>query len=87
MDIELDHLGITTQDLITLVCRSLKELRQSEPLAGNFIPVVYMDELVLVHTIWRVPEDPLMGWMAAIQCDDIVDKFLTGRREETRRTL
>ena len=81
LDLELNHFGITPQNPIALVCRSLKESGQREPLPCYLVSVVGVHKLVVVDAVGRVTKDPLMRWTAAVERNDVVYKSLAGRRE------
>lgn len=73
---ELNQTGLVLDNLVFLVLAILEQLRQSEPLARHLVPVVRIDELIVVHAIRRVTPDLLDGRLAAIEIDNVIDESL-----------
>ncbi len=79
--LKLDQITIIDHDLISLILTQAEQLRQREPLAGHLIPVIGIDELIVVHTIGRVPPHALNGWLAPVEGEDVIEQGLTSGRE------
>ena len=78
---ELDQTGLILNNLVLLVLAILEQLGQRKPLARHLVPVVRIDELIVVHAIRRIPPHLLDGGLAAVEVDNVVDESLALFRE------
>ena len=73
---ELDQIPIVGDDLVSLAFTGIEQLRQSEPLSGHLVPVVGIDELVVVDAVGRVAFHSLDRGLAGVEGDDVVHETL-----------
>jgi len=59
--LELNNFVVAAEDLVAFISRGSEELWEGEPLAGHFVAVVSVDELVVVDLVnskltsaWRI---------------------------------
>lgn len=69
--LELDHLIITPDHLISLIHTCLEQLRQREPLPHHLVSVIGIHELVFVDAVGRVALYAFDGGLAGVECDDL----------------
>ena len=82
--LELDQTRLIFDHLVRLVLTLLEELRQREPLSSHLVPVVRVDELIVVHAVRCVSLDALARGLARVQRDDVVEEALASGREGDR---
>jgi len=82
--LELDHLVVTADNLITFILGCFEELWQSKPLPGHLVSIIGIYELVIVDAVWGVSLYSLNCGFAAVQCEDVVDESLSGFAERQR---
>lgn len=68
---ELDQVGVGADDLVGFVDGGGEELGEREPLAGHFVAVVGVDELVVVDAVGGVALHALDGGLAGVEGDDL----------------
>lgn len=62
--LELDEVAVVLDHLVPFVLGRVEQLGQREPLARHLVPVVGVDELVVVHAVGRVAFDAVDGRLA-----------------------
>ena len=73
---ELDQTRLVLDDLVSLSLASVEQLGQSKPLPRHLVPIVRVDELIVVHAIRCIPPHLLDGGFAAVEVEDVVDESL-----------
>lgn len=68
---ELDEVVVGADYLVAFVDGGFEEFGEGEPLAGHFVAVVGVDELVVVDAVGGVAFYAGNGWVAAVEGDDL----------------
>lgn len=68
---ELDERRVGADYLVGVVCGGGEELGEREPLACHFVPVIGVDELVVVDTVGCVAFYARDGGLAGVEGDDL----------------
>lgn len=74
--LELDQVPVVGNDLVPVALGALEQLRQREPLARHLVPVVGVDELVVVYAVRRVPLHALHRRLHLVQRQDVFHERL-----------
>ena len=81
---ELNKSRLILHNLISLVLTILEQFRQGKPLPRHLIPIVRVNELIVIHAVGCIPLDLLDCGLAAVEVDDVVDEGLAIGREGDR---
>lgn len=76
--LKLYQVAIILDNFVTLVYGRIEEFGESKPLTGHFIPVICVDELVVVDAVGCVPFYTVDGGFAGVEGYDVVYQSLSG---------
>ena len=65
--LELNQQRLVLHDLVRFVLALLEQLGEREPLSRHLVPVVRVNELVVVHAVRRVALHALPGRLTRVQ--------------------
>lgn len=74
--LKLYQIRLILNNLIPLILTRLEKLRQRKPLPRHLVPVVRVNELVVVDAVRRVSLHALDRGFAAVEGDDVVHQGL-----------